>query len=74
MPIFEYSCEKCGHEFDFLARTHADKPQKCPECGGEKLAKQLSSFAATVKESGGASCSLGSCSTPTCASGGCPFG
>ncbi|MBM4088507.1 MAG: zinc ribbon domain-containing protein [Planctomycetes bacterium] len=40
MPIYEYSCTKCGHEFETLLRGDA-QPQ-CPQCGGGKLEKLLS--------------------------------
>ena len=35
MPIYEYSCTKCGHEFETLIRGDA-QPQ-CPQCGGGEL-------------------------------------
>jgi putative FmdB family regulatory protein len=39
MPIYEYRCQCCGHEFEKIQRL-SDRPiRKCPECGGgtEKL-------------------------------------
>jgi len=45
MPIYEYACATCGNAFEYLARTLADKPAKCPYCGAKKLSKQLSAFA-----------------------------
>jgi len=44
MPIYEYKCTKCGHEFE-LIQKFSDKPaKKCPECSGkvEKLISQSS--------------------------------
>ena len=43
MPLFEYHCLSCGHEFEALvlssrASTH------CPACGGDQLDKLFSSF------------------------------
>ncbi|MBQ9693852.1 MAG: zinc ribbon domain-containing protein [Kiritimatiellae bacterium] len=46
MPIYEYTCESCGKRFDYLARTLADRPEKCPDCGAETLKKAFSTFAA----------------------------
>lgn len=43
MPLYEYSCRKCNHEFETLVRT-GDTPA-CPECGGEDLEKLLSGVA-----------------------------
>lgn len=40
MPIFEYSCDACHHEFETLVRT-GDVPA-CPKCAGQALTKQLS--------------------------------
>lgn len=40
MPIFEYSCDACHHEFETLVRT-GDTPA-CPKCAGTALTKQLS--------------------------------
>ncbi len=74
MPIYEYRCEKCGHQFDYFARTQSDKPQKCEKCGAEQLSKQFSSFAAVSGSSAGAaSCSTGACAPAACATGACPF-
>jgi putative FmdB family regulatory protein len=40
MPIFEYECRACGHEFEQLVRT-GDVPA-CPACQGQDLEKLLS--------------------------------
>jgi putative FmdB family regulatory protein len=40
MPIYEYRCESCGHEFEQLIRT-GDTPA-CPSCKGQSLARLLS--------------------------------
>jgi putative FmdB family regulatory protein len=41
MPLFEYSCEDCGREFE--AFVTAQRMPACPACKGERLAKHLSS-------------------------------
>ena len=43
MPIFEYSCQSCGHRFEHL--TRADREATCPACDGKALSKHLSTFA-----------------------------
>ncbi len=43
MPIFEYACHDCGHEFEALVRS-ATVPQ-CPHCASTQLDKKLSTFA-----------------------------
>ena len=40
MPIFEYECRSCHHEFEQLVRT-GDTPA-CPKCQGQDLEKLLS--------------------------------
>jgi putative FmdB family regulatory protein len=40
MPIFEYRCEGCGHEFELLVRTGT--LVACPKCQAETLERLLS--------------------------------
>lgn len=40
MPIYEYSCNACSHEFELLIRGQ-DQAQ-CPECESDDLKKLLS--------------------------------
>ena len=48
MPIYEYQCENCGHEFEKLVRF--SDPQntqpECPGCNSENTRKRLSAIAA----------------------------
>ena len=68
MPIYEYKCEGCGHEFEELVMGYSAKV-KCRECGSKKTAKKMSVFGMSgVENSGGASCSSSSCSTKKCSS------
>lgn len=41
MPIYEYSCGKCGSEFEELVWSDDDEV-KCPNCGSDKTAKLMS--------------------------------
>lgn len=36
MPLYEYACEKCGHEHDEFQPISAKPLTKCPECGAKK--------------------------------------
>ena len=47
MPIFEYICQECQHEFETLVFGR-DKA-KCPKCQSQKLSPQLSVFAVSAK-------------------------
>jgi putative FmdB family regulatory protein len=52
MPIFEYVCKECQHEFEAL--VFGQQEAECPKCRSKKLEPQLSVFAVSAK-SGGAS-------------------
>lgn len=78
MPIYEYRCNQCGHQFEKLIQNQNDLPDKCPECGAEGLKKLFSTFSAGAAASSTSpcadgSCSLGSCPTGACPTGTCPF-
>ena len=40
MPIYEYSCKSCGHQFEELVR--GDEKPACPACGKKQLERQWS--------------------------------
>lgn len=42
MPIYEYQCSKCGHEFDELQKMDDDPLTDCPECKKATLVKLVS--------------------------------
>ena len=50
MPIFEYRCNECGHEFEFLKLPSNDKAAACPQCASENLEKLLAGFAVKSAE------------------------
>ena len=71
MPIYEYTCDSCGHEFELLIRG-SQRPE-CPECGKARLTKKFSVPAAHSSDSTDA-CSLrgpGACGLPCCQDGQC---
>jgi putative FmdB family regulatory protein len=43
MPLFDYKCLSCRHEFELLVR--GSSVPACPSCGSTTLEKQLSMFA-----------------------------
>ncbi len=52
MPIYEYECRRCGHDFETIQRF-SDKPlRKCPECGKLSLRKKISAAAFHLKGTG----------------------
>ncbi len=45
MPIYEYTCLKCGEEFVLLQKMGAtEKDTACPKCGSQEAKKKLSAF------------------------------
>jgi putative FmdB family regulatory protein len=52
MPVYEYQCSACGHEFEREQRISEDPIKKCPQCGKLK-AKRLISRTSFVLKGGG---------------------
>lgn len=50
MPIHEYECRRCGHQFEFLLLPSAKTTPVCPECEGQDLERRLSGFAINSAE------------------------
>jgi putative FmdB family regulatory protein len=50
MPLYEYACRECAHEFETLVR--GDSVPSCPACHATALERRLSVFAA--RTNGGA--------------------
>jgi putative FmdB family regulatory protein len=51
MPLYEYACRECAHEFEALVRAKDDKPV-CPACQATALERRLSVFAAHTNDGG----------------------
>ncbi|MCF8068057.1 MAG: zinc ribbon domain-containing protein [Desulfobacterales bacterium] len=58
MPIYEYKCEKCDHSFEKLIFGNDKEKIECPECGSNRVKKQMSSGSFMSTPSVG-SCSAG---------------
>ena len=52
MPLFDFKCQSCAHEFEVLIRpaSYGDPPPSCPSCGSDKLERKLSTFAMTSRD------------------------
>lgn len=68
MPMFEFICEACEHEFEELVST-ADELAPCPKCNSDRVSRVLSAFAFKSGDTFRSSSSHGGCSG--CHSGGC---
>lgn len=49
MPLFDFRCRACGHEFEVLV-LNGTPPVECPKCHEGEPEKQLSVFASTSRE------------------------
>jgi putative FmdB family regulatory protein len=43
MPIFDYSCEKCGHYWENIEVWESHKPAVCPKCQTKEIKKIFTS-------------------------------
>jgi len=59
MPIFEYVCKECQHEFEAL--VFGKEKAVCPKCESKKLEPKLSVFAVSAKGGAAAPMSAGPC-------------
>jgi len=52
MPIYEYACDKCGHEFEVEQRITEDPVKTCPACRSRKVKKLISQTSFVLKGGG----------------------
>lgn len=52
MPIYEYRCGSCGAQDDVIQKMSEAPLTKCPACGKETYAKQLSAAGFQLKGNG----------------------
>jgi putative FmdB family regulatory protein len=62
MPIYEYICRDCRHQFETLVT--AERQPSCPSCHGRGLDKQISVFAVSASgKSHDSAPAVGACGT-----------
>ena len=52
MPLYEYRCESCDHQFEVIQKFSDAPIAVCPECGQGPVVKLMSSPAFQFKGSG----------------------
>ena len=52
MPIYEYRCESCGHQQEFLQKVSAAPLTVCPECAKPTFQKIVTAAGFQLKGSG----------------------
>lgn len=50
MPLFDFRCRACGHEFEALVRPQDGSPPQCPKCRGADLERLIPTFAVSSEE------------------------
>jgi putative FmdB family regulatory protein len=81
MPIYEYQCSACGHEFEALQKMNDEPLTECPVCDETTLQKLISAAGFRLKGGGwyetdfksGKKKNVHDTGAPkTCAGGACP--
>ena len=52
MPIYEYQCSNCGHQFEAMQKISEEPLKDCPECHQPKLNKLVSAAGFQLKGTG----------------------
>jgi putative FmdB family regulatory protein len=52
MPIYEYQCRGCAHEFETIQKISEPVLTTCPSCGKDLLRKKISASAFRLKGAG----------------------
>lgn len=52
MPIYEYQCDQCGHQFDAIQKFSDAPLEKCPSCEELALRKKISAPSFRLSGSG----------------------
>lgn len=52
MPIYEYECASCHHEFELLEKINDPKTKTCPHCFKDTATRLISRSAFHLKGSG----------------------
>ena len=52
MPIYEYGCQQCGHDFEEMQKFSDPPVERCPECGSLEAQRKVSVSAFHLKGGG----------------------
>ena len=52
MPIYEYRCGQCGHEFETIQKVSEEPLKTCPACHEDTLVKKVSAAGFRLKGGG----------------------
>ena len=52
MPIYEYQCTHCQHQFDVIQKMNEDPIKLCPQCSQQSVVKLVSAAGFQLKGTG----------------------
>ena len=52
MPIYEYQCSNCHHQFDIIQKISDEPLKECPECHKDTAVKLVSAAGFQLKGTG----------------------
>ena len=52
MPIYEYRCDACGYQREFLQKVSDDPIKACPDCSSGQFSKMVTAAGFHLKGSG----------------------
>ena len=52
MPIYEYCCDACGHQFELLQKVSDEPKKQCPNCDAMEAKRLVSATSFRLKGSG----------------------
>jgi putative FmdB family regulatory protein len=52
VPIYEYQCKGCQHQFDLLQKINDEPIKKCPQCSKDTVVRLVSAAAFQLKGTG----------------------
>jgi putative FmdB family regulatory protein len=52
MPIYEYECTSCHHNFDLMQKINAEPVKQCPKCFNNSVIKLVSAAGFQLKGTG----------------------
>lgn len=70
MPIYEYHCNACGHEYSHLHKRLGETAPPCPKCASNQVRKMISSFSPGIPNNASASACPSANTCPAAAAAG----
>ena len=52
MPIYEYQCSSCHHQFDVIQKMNDEPVKQCPQCSQDKAVRLVSAPGFQLKGTG----------------------